>query len=52
MLAVQAARKRLQMVAIGFLSGHFKRKAMKESLLRAGADFVIENPKDLLQFAF
>ncbi len=50
MLAVQAARKRLlQMVAIGFLSGRSKSKASKEPLLRAGADFVIESPKELLQ---
>ncbi len=49
MLAVQAARKRFQMVAIGFLSGRRKSKASKQSLFKAGADFVIESPKELLQ---
>ena len=50
MLAAQAAKKRFPILAIGFLSGRFKRKAMKESLLRAGADLLIENSNDLLQF--
>jgi HAD superfamily hydrolase (TIGR01548 family) len=49
MLAAQAAKNKLQIVAIGFLSGHSRPKAFKESLFKAGADFVIENPKDLLQ---
>lgn len=50
MLAAQAAKKRFPILAIGFLSGRFKRKAMKESLLRAGAELLIENSNDLLQF--
>jgi phosphoglycolate phosphatase-like HAD superfamily hydrolase len=50
MRATQSAKKNLQMLAIGFISGRNKRKAMKESLLSAGADLVIENPIDLLQF--
>ena len=49
MLAVRAAKKRLQMVAIGFLSGRSKSKTSRESLFRAGADFVIESPKELLK---
>jgi HAD superfamily hydrolase (TIGR01548 family) len=49
MLAVQAIKKKLRMVAIGFLSGRSKLKAFKESLLRAGADLVIESPRDLLR---
>ena len=49
MLAAQAIKKKLRMVAIGFLSGRSKLKAFKESLLRAGADWMIKNPKDLLQ---
>jgi len=49
MLAAQAAKKKLQMVAIAFLGGRSKRKAIKESLFRAGADCIIENPEDLLQ---
>ena len=48
-LAAQAAKKDLSILAIGFLGGRNKRKAMKESLLRVGADFVIESPKELLQ---
>jgi phosphoglycolate phosphatase-like HAD superfamily hydrolase len=47
-MAAEAAKKRLQILAIGFIGGHPKRKAEKESLLRAGADLVIENPKELL----
>jgi phosphoglycolate phosphatase-like HAD superfamily hydrolase len=46
--AAQAAKKRLQILAIGFIAGHPDRKAAKESLLRAGADLVIENSKELL----
>ncbi len=49
MIAGRAANKKLQMVAIGFLSGPKKSKAMKETLLRAGADLVIEHPRDLLR---
>ena len=47
-LAAEAAKKRLQILAIGFIAGHPDRKAAKESLLRAGADLVIENSKELL----
>ncbi len=50
MLAVQAARRRFQMVAIGFLSGRSKPKAFKQSLFKAGADFVTESPEELFQF--
>jgi len=50
-LAAQAARKHLQILAIGFLSGHRSKKIERESLIRAGADLVIENPKELLRFA-
>ena len=49
MLAARAAKKKLRMLAVGFLSGKKNGKAMKESLLKAGADIVIENPKDLLR---
>jgi len=51
MLAAQAAKKRLQVVAIGFVSAPGKRKVFKDLLFRAGADCVIENPKDLVQLA-
>ena len=47
-MAAKAAKKRLQILAIGFISGHPNRKAAKQSLMRAGADLVIENPKELL----
>jgi len=49
-LAAQAAKKELQMLAIGFLRGRNKQKALKESLLRAGADLLIESPNELLRF--
>jgi HAD superfamily phosphatase len=48
-MAAEAAKKRLQMLAIGFFGGHPNRKAAKESLLRAGADLVIERPEELLR---
>jgi phosphoglycolate phosphatase-like HAD superfamily hydrolase len=48
MAAAQAAKKTLQILAIGFLSGRRRRGVMEESLIRAGADLVIENPKELL----
>ena len=49
MAAAQAAKKTLQILAIGFLSGRRRRSVMKASLLRAGADLVIESPKELLR---
>jgi hypothetical protein len=50
MAAAQAAKKTLQILAIGFLSGRRRRSVMKKSLIRAGADLVIESPKELLRF--
>jgi phosphoglycolate phosphatase-like HAD superfamily hydrolase len=50
MLAAQAAKKELQIFAIGFLNPSHQQKATKESLFRAGADRVIESPTELLQF--
>ncbi len=50
MLAAQAARKYLQILAIGFLGGHRNKKIGKEALTNAGADVVIENPEQLLHF--
>jgi HAD superfamily phosphatase len=50
-MAAAAAKKRLQMLAIGFIAGHPNRKAAKLSLLRAGADMVIESPEKLLGLA-
>jgi phosphoglycolate phosphatase-like HAD superfamily hydrolase len=48
MVAARAAGRDLSILAIGFVGGHPDRKAAKESLLRAGADLVIQNPRELL----
>jgi len=48
MVAARAAGRNLSILAIGFVGGHPNRKAAKESLLRAGADLVIQSPKELL----
>ncbi len=48
MAATRAAKKHLEMVAVGFISGHANRKVMKDSLRKAGADLVIENPEELI----
>lgn len=48
-LAARSAKKELEILAIGFISNP-KENNMKESLIKAGADLVIEDPKDLLQF--
>ena len=50
MVAARAARKCLQILAIGFLTGHRNKKINRESLMKAGADLVIENPEQLLRF--
>jgi phosphoglycolate phosphatase-like HAD superfamily hydrolase len=49
MAAARAAKKHLEVVAVGFIAGHRQRKAARESLLKASADLVIENPKELLR---
>jgi len=49
MVAARAAGRNLSILAIGFVGGHPNRKGAKESLLRAGADLVIQNPKELLR---
>jgi len=49
-LAAQAAKKDLNILAIGFLCDQPNRKAAREYLIKAGADFVIENPRELLCF--
>ena len=49
MLAAQAARKELDILAVGFLHGGKKDEALKDSLLKAGADLIVENPRGLLQ---
>lgn len=50
-LAAQAAKKDLNIIAIGFLSSHHNRKTSRDSLISAGVDQIIENPKELLCFA-
>jgi len=49
MLAARAARRESPMLAIGFLHGGKKDKTMKDSLLKAGADLIVENPRGLLK---
>ena len=49
MVAARAAGRNLSILAIGFVGGQPNRKAAKESLLRAGADLVIQDPKELLR---
>lgn len=46
-LAARSAKKKLDILAIGFIS-HSRERHMKESLIKAGADLVLEDPKDLL----
>ena len=49
MLAARAAGKELDILAIGFLHGGRKGESVKDSLLKAGADLIVENPRGLLQ---
>ena len=49
-LAAQAAKKYLPLLAIGFISDQRNSKTTRNSLIQAGADRVIESPKDLLFF--
>ena len=49
MLAARAAEKKLDILAIGFLHGGKKDETTKDSLLKAGADLIVENPRGLLQ---
>ena len=51
MKAAQAAKKKFPMLAIGFLRSGKTEPVMMEALLRAGADCIIKNPKELLQLA-
>ncbi len=48
METAQAAKKNLSIIAVGFTRGHANRNTVKDSLIKAGADLVIENPKELL----
>ena len=49
-LAAQAAKKYLHVLAIGFISDQRNSKTTKNSLIQTGADLIIENPKGLLCF--
>jgi HAD superfamily phosphatase len=49
MLAAQTARKELDILAIGFLHGGKKDKTTEDSLLKAGADLIVESPRGLIK---
>lgn len=49
MLAARAAKRYLQILGVGFLGSRRKRKIAREALRRAGADLIIENPRQLLR---
>jgi HAD superfamily hydrolase (TIGR01548 family) len=49
MYAARAAKKTLDIAAIGFLGGQANKKAAKEALFEAGADRVIESPEEILR---
>ncbi|MCJ7784401.1 MAG: HAD hydrolase-like protein [Desulfobacterales bacterium] len=47
--AARAAKRDLSILAVGFTRGDAKRKVMKDSLIKAGADLVIESQEELLR---
>jgi hypothetical protein len=49
MRAAQAASQELPMSAIGFLCHSMQREADREALLKAGANLIIERPRQLLK---
>jgi HAD superfamily hydrolase (TIGR01548 family) len=49
MVAARAARKNLDILAIGFLHEGMKDETAKDSLLKAGANVIVGNPEELLQ---
>jgi len=49
MLAARVVKKELDILAIGFLHGGKKDDAMKDSLLKAGADLIVKDSRHLLQ---
>jgi HAD superfamily phosphatase len=50
-LAARAAKKELDIIAVGFLGTPANRKVMKKAFIRVGADLIIQNPKELLRFS-
>jgi hypothetical protein len=49
MLAARAAKKNFSILAIGFSVGHHDKKLGKISLIKSGADLLIEKPSQLLR---
>jgi hypothetical protein len=49
-LAARAAKKELEMTAIGFLGAPTSRKVMKKAFNRVGADLIIQTPEELIRF--
>jgi HAD superfamily phosphatase len=49
MFAARAAKKELNITAIGFLSSPTNQRRMEKALIQAGADLIIKNPKELLR---
>ena len=50
-LAARAAKKELEITAIGFLGTPANRKVMRKAFIRVGADLIIQTPNELLRFA-
>jgi HAD superfamily phosphatase len=50
-LAARAAKKELEITAIGFLGTPANQKVMKKAFVRVGADLIIQTPEELLLFA-
>jgi len=48
MRAAKSAGKKSNLLAIGFLASHTKRRETRESLLHAGANLILKTPKALL----
>ena len=51
-LAARAAKKELEITAIGFLGTPVNRKVMKKGFIRVGADLIIQTPEELIRFVF
>lgn len=49
-LAAKAAQKKAKVQAIAFLGSYSAKEEVREKLCQAGADLVIETPRDLLRF--
>lgn len=49
MLAARAARKDVDLLAIGFVGGRRQGGELEKALLRAGADVIVKDPQDLVR---